>query len=214
MPWHLALCYEGSELACEERVKKHYGFDTFVLTGLRTKCSRRDWPQTTLDLYAVIDGYVFVDLRHRNFSWDIFFSQTRLNHFLMDQDQLYEVPPEIMRELYKRQSSGEFTDWLTKAREYFTKYIGKKIKIPSGRFEGSHAKVMGVVGDNLVWQLELFGTTIKGSTKLCKIWPKDEEAQEQAAILELHSGLQLYMKKADTPVEKGLEMPILSPFSM
>lgn len=209
MAWHIATCYEGTENRCEERIVANYGFDTVVLTGVRTKCPRRTWPEMTIEDYAVIPGYVFIEFTHYNFAWDVFRAKTRVTGFLPGADgTLYTVSDSDIFELHRRQAAGEFSDWRSRAIQYFKTRIGSQVQLPKDhRFGGVHVTVKNIVGDNLHWHFELFGHETSGVIKLAKLWPKDDIAREHAATITLSEGLKLYLAKHPDQEEKSLNLP-------
>lgn len=207
--WHLATCYEGTELRCEDRIVEKYGFDTIVLSGMQTRCPRKTWPAMTIEEYIVLPGYVFIEFTHFNFAWEEFKARTKITGFISDgRDGFYVVPDSDIYELHKRQANGEFSDWRSKAIQYFASRIGSTIQLPNEhRFGGVSVTVEAIVGDNLHWKFTIMNHETKGVIKLCKIWPKEKQAQEYAAVLTLSEGLKLFMKPHPDKLQENLKLP-------
>lgn len=203
--WLLGLCYEGSELRCEERINHEYGYDTVVPVGVHVTFPKKDWPRARLQDFIVFPGYVFIEFPRIVFDVPTFKARTRIQDFIHNSDGNYlEISSDVIYELNRRQASREFSNWRYQAVEYFKKAIGRTIRLPSDhRFPGARVVVENVVGDNVHWRFSLLGSVTQGTIKAAKLWPKDRNAQ----TLALSSELTLYGAAPPDEAAPALRLP-------
>lgn len=178
MTWRIGVCGQQRALACEKLVKERFGFETFVPVGLVAHCPRKAKVQPPIvSEIEMLPGYVFVNVVSEKVNWDRFYALTGLVSLLKWQDRFAYVPDDEIMSWLARQHSGEFNNWLYKARSHFESLIGTHIVLKKGKLLGATAKITAIEGATGRYEVDIMGNTFSGRFDLCDYfedYPQDQ----------------------------------------